>query len=530
MENSNFTENIQKGEVANKTISEIESLTKDKWDSYGLSEKENIRDNLFRGLAFCNQETIADSLNRLTSIGAIVDLKGALDKINTIKDCTVDKEINDSRDGFKKVYKAVFPGLVDIVVHEGEPTYLIKEKNEIVLKKEVVFGEECYVLPNWEKIPWKLPQANKIKEYYYNDSDELLFKDLVEYHSKASCLTPGHYILIACWDLHTYMLESVKYSPIILLFAVPERGKTRTGTGMINVAYRGISTITLRESYIFRIQDNCMTSIFFDVIDIWKKMERGESEDVVCERYEKGKKVARVNNPERGSFNDITYYNTFGPTIVATNKKPPEVLESRSILINMPLSNKKLGDLDTQLAISLKERLVAFRARHLNEPLKEIERQFHGRLGDISKPLIQILEMVKPDYTGKLLKVLSDIEEKRKLGKSDTVDARLIEVIAELSETESIIKGVISVTDITNKYNEKHADRLNDRFKISTARVGKLLDAMHFKKCRVGNGRMGILVDLETIKRFLEEYGLTNPSEPSETSEPVSEINESEGS
>ena len=77
---------------------------------------------------------------------------------------------------------------------------------------------------------------------------------------------PGdeYYDLVAAWVFHTYLLEPVQYSPIICLFAVPERGKSRTGKGMINVAYRGVHVESLIDASLVRVANNLNASIFFN--------------------------------------------------------------------------------------------------------------------------------------------------------------------------------------------------------------------------------------------------------------------------
>jgi len=111
----------------------------------------------------------------------------------------------------------------------------------------------------------------------------------------------------------------VNYTPIICLFAVPERGKSRLGKALIHVAYRGIHVESLRDAYLVRIANNFGATVFFDVKEIWHKAERYNSEDILLHRFEKGAKVARVLYPEKGAFKDIVYFRIFGPTIIATN-------------------------------------------------------------------------------------------------------------------------------------------------------------------------------------------------------------------
>src|SRR5579871_3324389 len=160
----------------------------------------------------------------------------------------------------KPVYSASFPDLVDIVEKEGKPAFFIKELGEFKIQFEITLKGETIRPPSREHLPWLLPRMDEVKRYKqkysleeYEVVDRNLFEDLIAYHKGISELpNEAYYVLLAAWDMHTYLLESFQYSPYILFFAVPERGKSRTGKGMIYVAFRGIHTPTLNVANLFR--------------------------------------------------------------------------------------------------------------------------------------------------------------------------------------------------------------------------------------------------------------------------------------
>ena len=205
--------------------------------------------------------------------------------------------------------------------------------------------------------------------------------------------------------MHTYLLESIKYSPIICLFAIPERGKTRTGQGMIYLAYHGIHVESLRDAYLVRVANDLKASLFFDVMNIWHKAEKNGTEDILLHRFERGAKVPRVLYPEKGPLRDTVYYSVFGPTIISTNEGLHRILDTRAISINMPQSVRSFeNDVSPESAIALKEHLISFRARHLGEVLPDIPKPAKGRLGDILKSLRQMILLAKPDKDSSFLK------------------------------------------------------------------------------------------------------------------------------
>lgn len=235
---------------------------------------------------------------------------------------------------------------------------------------------------------WLLPRAEEVIRHYDDDTDESLYHDLITYHKAISELpSEEHYHLLTTWDLHSYFFDKAEYSPIIWLYAIPERGKSRTGKGCIYIARRGLHVESLRDAYLVRVAENLKATLFFDVIELWKKAQKNGTEDILLQRYERGTTVPRVLYPEKGPHKDIVYYNIYGPTIVATNQMVSEILATRAIQIIMPESAKQFDeDVKPEAGLELKERLTAFRARHLNEPLPEASKPCKGRLGDILRP------------------------------------------------------------------------------------------------------------------------------------------------
>ncbi len=147
-------------------------------------------------------------------------------------------------------YTASFDGLVDIVNLDGSSAFLVREASGLAICPRYDFNGEAILPP--PATPWLLADAREVEKIFHSVTDEkiadaALYDDLKEYHKSISELpSEVHYDLLAAWDLHTYVLESVQFSPVMCFYAEAERGKTRTGKGMIYAAYRGIYTSSLR--------------------------------------------------------------------------------------------------------------------------------------------------------------------------------------------------------------------------------------------------------------------------------------------
>ena len=393
---------------------------------------------------------------------------------------------------------------MDVVEHESKIVYLVKEGSNLTIKTSVVINEVTYYPPPRENLPFScIPKADKVIKYYESDVDSILYSDLIDYHKNISELpSPVHYDLLTLWDFLTYLIESVQYLPYMWLYAIPERGKSRTGKGCIYVSYRGIHVESLREAYLLRASTDLNATIFFDVMNLTKKAEQSGSDDILLQRFEKGLKVPRVLFPDRGPHLDTVYYDIYGSTIIATNEPVHEILETRALMISMQETSKKYeNDVRPQGGLILKERLLAFRARHLGEKLPDVQKPVKGRLGDIVKPLLQIIKLVKPDREDAFLDLIRKIEKERKEHKSESLEAILITAIMDLEY--SVKDGLLSIKSITDRANKD----VKDKYHTTTRRAGWRLKALGFEKRKLSDGSY-IQWDDSLIKKLKEQYGL----------------------
>ncbi|MDP3763775.1 MAG: hypothetical protein Q8Q92_04005, partial [bacterium] len=276
----------------------------------------------------------------------------------------------------------------------------------------------------------------------------------------------------------------------------------------------GIHTETLNEANLFRWSENHRASLFLDVRDLWQKAEKRGADDILLSRIEKGCKVSRVLWPEKGAFRDTANYDVFGPTIISTNEAISHILDTRCISITMADSAKRFENVvDPKDALPLKERLVEFRFRHMGEALPSVNKPANARLGDILKPLFQIITLVNPERESDFIFLVREIEEGRKLDKSQGLDAQLIQVVEQLEQR--VISGFLSVMAVTELYNLDKTERQ----RLTPQRIGRKLKALGFDGGRTGEGSAAIGYDRAKIKRLMAAYGLPLTSETPETSE-----------
>lgn len=302
-------------------------------------------DEMIQGATIDDLEEVLQRISRLSSTikqEAMTNLlvtklkvsKAAIKK--DLKRYATKKESGESgRDGGKML--ALFPGLVDLVDDGGQVAFLIKDDAGLRIETSVELDGIQYIPPDKEYLPFLLPQADHCLFYSQGD-DRALFDDLMNYFCRFSYLPNNHWLIIGLYVFQTYLQDhpDLHYMAMILFYAVPERGKSRTGKAAANIAFRGVHVVDMREANIFRYSGNLGATIFFDMMDLWKKAERNGCEDILLMRHEKGARASRVLYPEKGAFEDTVFYPIYGPTLMASNQSVHKILGSRCIPFTMP--------------------------------------------------------------------------------------------------------------------------------------------------------------------------------------------------
>lgn len=415
---------------------------------------------------------------------------------------------------------AYFPGLVDVCINDdGQLIYVILKNGELVCSPEQMTETEIFSIPEKKHFPFAVPRAAEVMRYF-NQEDHALYDDVLSYLKRFSALDDEQWAIVAHYVFLTYLHDhpSIDYCPYVLFNAVPERGKSRTGKSVSYIAFRGIHLVELREANIFRYSQNLHGTLFFDLMDLSKKAERSNCDDILLLRFEKGAKCSRILYPDQGAFNDTVYYDIYGPTIIASNKQVNDILETRCLPITMPNRPGNYENPRPELALELKERLTAWRAKNLHAEftdMKPIE-GISGRLWDITKSLFLINSLLPVDFhilEESILDIAGEKDESRK----GTVEGHLFAVIREIINKEGLDRFAewnIKVSDIRAGYNQNKPE---DR-QVSSQWIGKRLKSMSFRN-RIVRGYSEIKIDQHEYATLLKQYGYVERdlSKPTET-------------
>jgi hypothetical protein len=312
----------------------------------------------------------------------------------------------------------------------------------------------------------------------------------------------------------------VTHSPELVFDAVAERGKSRTGKAITHVAMRGLRTETLREANIFRWSEDLGATIFFDVLNLWKKAEREKSEDILLNRFEKGAKAARVLYPEKGPFEDTRYFDIFGATIIATNESVHKILDTRCLTSSMLPAKKRYDTEPTpELGLPLRERLVAWRAHRLGKPLPKMTKAFTGRFGDITLPLLKIIKLVAPAEEKGLLALLATMEKGRLNEKSRTLEGDILTALLNLEN--EVKNSKLPLKRLVEKLNEERSEKE----KVTPRFVSPRLRSLSFQL--TSRNPADIVWNAELLEHCLIAYGIKDPPPPPETSSQQSQSSQS---
>lgn len=410
-----------------------------------------------------------------------------------------------------RTYSMNFPGLIELVIKDNQPHFMIKKDEELICVKEYENDGITLIPPPSKLIPYPLLSFDTVHSWYNaysilseGEVNRNLFEELyMELKGISTLSTDFDYIINTLWIFHTYLPEKFNYSPIICFIGAPERGKSRTGKGMIYSSFRGIIVETVREAHIIRLSDHFKASIFFDVMDLWKKVARNGSEDIFLLRFEKGASVTRVHSPEKGKFQDTTYYNVFGPTIIATNEDIHKILDTRAIIMTLPFNSTTFEeDIRPEKFLQFRERLTALRAYYIDKDLPETSKPCNGRLGDISKPLRQILLITKPKVDPEFIKYLEDKKKERAENYADNFESEILRTIWGLRS--SVVNRKISIKDITRHFNLiKKGNAVK-----SDKSIGWKIKSMGIPRTTMNDGTRGIEFNEKLLINLFIHYGI----------------------
>ncbi|MHB1455595.1 MAG: hypothetical protein ACYC0V_01635 [Armatimonadota bacterium] len=408
----------------------------------------------------------------------------------------------------EEIVSGRFDNLVDIVDVDGDSAYLVNTSGGHKIEFSWHSGGDTLIPPEIKRMLWTIPQGTKVLQYINNDSDKALYEDLVDHLRSVSELPDErHYNMLAIWLMHTYLQERIQYSPIICLIGDAGMGKSRIAKALTYMSYRGVLTLRMDESWIMRLADEAAATLCFDIFDAWEKSRSSRSEDMILYRFERGAKIPRILDHRKGLFEGTRSYDIFGPTIIVSNNEVDDTLASRSLLIRMQRSKKLFNDCVTpQTTSTLRDRLTAFRARHMASTLPDVMKPINGRLGDITRPLLQVSELAVPEATSILSDLIHEIERTPARLHLMTPEAKFLCVVDSLRD--KVRNGHLPVKLITDVLNSSKLEIEH----VTYQKAGRMLKMLGFHNTVISGNNSGLVWNEELLQQLLMQYGVISQS------------------
>ena len=206
-------------------------------------------------------------------------------------------------------------------------------------------------------------------------------------------------------------------------------------------------------------------------------------------------------------------------------KQLHKILETRCLPIIMPNRPGNYENPRPELALELKERLTAWRAKHLFTAFADMEpiEGISGRLWDITKPMFFMNSLIPVDHQileDSILAIAGEKDESRK----DSLEGRLVAIIKEITDEDGLDQfgeWNIKISDIRTRFNQ---GRPEDR-QVSPQWIGKRLKSMSLRS-RIVHGYSEIMMTLPEYEMLLKQYGYLGRESDSEPSKPTNSLPE----
>jgi len=414
-----------------------------------------------------------------------------------------------SSDDTEILTTAYFPNLIDLSFDKNEEViFLINRDGKLETSRVCKIDGSLYKPPDKNKIPFLLPSAEAVLRWA-DKKDDSLFEDIVSHLQKFSYLPEYQFIVVALFIFLTYIQDhpDIQYFPMLLFWSAPERGKSRSGKAVAYCSFRGIHIVDMREANLFRYSQNFHATLFIDMMDLWKKAERNQSEDVLLLRFERGAVVGRVLYPEKGAFKDMVYFDVYGPTVMATNEPVHHILDTRCLPILMPNKPENYENPTPEKLLEIKERLTAWRAQMRGRPLPEVDviPGISGRLWDISRPLFQVCKIICPSRWEMLKMAILEMAGQRVEEKRDSLEGQIIGILKDLSPDGLLLEWSIPLDDVVTKMNEKRPEG----HKLTSRYLGQKIKSIGLKKHRENTGWI-IDITSSAFDMLLSQFGFNN--------------------
>ncbi|MCL5026310.1 MAG: hypothetical protein M1531_07430, partial [Chloroflexi bacterium] len=207
---------------------------------------------------------------------------------------------------------------------------------------------------------------------------------------------------------------------------------------------------------------------------------------------------------DRPGPESIETYGVFGATVLAGMDDLSATCRSRSIRFVMERNSRPVRrSLDGGMLAELRDRLYAFRCRHMYTTLADAPRFVRdGRLDDVLVPLHQMVRLAQPGFETDFVAFGRGLEHQRNEEEAVGLDAEVVRV-AEACR-DKVVGGKFLVGSVAEKLNATRPERE----KLGERTVGDLLTCLGFDPTRSSTGYAACLCDGARLERLKRRYSV----------------------
>jgi len=296
-------------------------------------------------------------------------------------------------------------------------------------------------------------------------------------------------------------MEKFEATPILYFYGVYETGKSRAGEILKELGFRCETITSPTEAVIFRSANYFQNALIVDQVKTWGAEGNKDVATLIKARYKRGLVVPRVNLIKSGE-DQMEYFDTFGPMVLCTDETMPRDIESRCISFTMRKNENPEVErsIDKDLAKSIRNKLIVFRANLADKELEELGPVSRRRLNEILYPLYQILMEIAPERKDEFKLIIKEIEQKKEGEEGLSFEADIVnEIVKYYNETG---EGAFLTSELVARLNEGR----REREQFSDMRVSLRIKRLGFEKTRLEGGRMGFFIDLKLLERIIPNY------------------------
>ncbi|MEE9196724.1 MAG: hypothetical protein V3U45_01155 [bacterium] len=276
----------------------------------------------------------------------------------------------------------------------------------------------------------------------YGTEGELL-AGLVAWAGRWVDVDPALLKLALAVTLTGWLWELCPVLPIINPRGPSETGKTRLGTTLWQLSYRGMKgdgALTLAS--LFRAADRWRGTLYVNEADLprYRRAEDSETSALIKfynARYEKKGFIWRVNKRTM----ELEAFPVFGPTILVTRRGfSDDALESRCLVILMQTTARE--DIPLNLppafyeeAAVWRRKLLLFRLRHRLSFENDYEARIPGlqpRMQQILQPVVSLAKMISPSLVREIEGLAVDLNERVVEDRATSYEGQLVRAFARL--------------------------------------------------------------------------------------------------